>query len=210
MSNIISALNWRYATKVYDSSKKLSDEQVNLLLDAVRLSPASFGLQSYKIINVVNPEIRQKLRAASYDQAPTTDASHLFVFVVPTKLSSLDVEKYIAQVTLIRSLPVESLKGYQDMINGSVSSRSDSENVQWMAKQAYIALGILHAAAALESIDTTPMEGFNPQQYDEILGLSEKGLTSVLVCAAGFRSVEDKSSNYKKVRTPIEELVVKI
>ncbi len=208
MTNIIESLNWRYATKAYDSSKKLTQEQINNLLEVIRLSPSSYGLQPYKVIHVKTPEIREKLKAASWGQTQITDASDLFVFAVPTNLNDKDVDDFINLVATVRGAQAEQLKGYADMIKGSINGRDDAGRVSWAAKQAYIALGLLLEAAALEKIDATPMEGFDNAQYNEILGLNEQNLTSVVVAAVGYRSETDEYINLKKVRKDIKDLVI--
>ncbi len=208
MINTLEALNWRYATKAYDSSKKLTEEQINNLLEVIRLSPSSYGLQPYKVIHVKTAEIREKLKAASWGQTQITDASDLLVFAVPTNLSDVDVDDFINLVAEVRGAQAEQLKGYADMIKGAVNGRDDAGKVSWAAKQAYIALGLLLETAALEKIDATPMEGFDSTQYNEILGLNEQNLTAVVVAALGYRSETDEYINLKKVRKDVKDLVI--
>lgn len=208
MTNIIESLNWRYATKAYDASKKLTQEQINNLLEVINLSPSSYGLQPYKVIHVKNPEIREKLKAASWGQPQITDASELLVFTVPTNLNDSHVDKFINHVAEVRGTQAEQLKGYADMIKGSINSHDDAGKVSWAAKQAYIALGFLLEAAAIEKIDATPMEGFDSAQYNEILGLGAENLTSVVVATLGYRSETDEYINLKKVRKDIKDLVI--
>lgn len=200
MQNIISALNWRYATKEYDSAKKLSDEQLETLLKSIDLTPTSFGIQAYKTIVVTNPEIREKLRAAAWGQTPITDASHLLVFAVPTNLSDLNVDNFVANIVKTRNVPVESLSGYIDMMKGSINSKTPEQRTEWLSRQVYIALGFLLATAAAGKIDATPMEGFNVKQFNEILGLTEQNLTAVVVAPVGFRSETDSYAKLTKVR----------
>lgn len=208
MTQIIDALHWRYATKAYDASKKLTENQVNTLIEAVRLSPASFGLQAYKLIHVKDEETREKLKAAAWGQTQVTDASDLFVFAVATNLSDAHVDAFIAETAKTRNMPVEALAEYTGMIKGSINSRTEEGKVTWLAKQAYIALGVLLSAAATEHIDATPMEGFDSAQFDEILGLKEHNLTSVVIAAVGFRSAEDSYATLGKVRISKENLVI--
>ena len=208
MTQIIDALNWRYATKAYDTTKKLSGEQVSTLIESIRLSPSSFGLPVYKVIHVKNPETREKLKAAAWGQAQVTDASEFLVFAAKTNIGEADVTEYMNDVSKVRNIPLENLEEYADMINGSISSRTAEEKVTWAAKQAYIALGIVLAAAALEKIDASPMEGYDSNQFDEILGLKELNLKSVVVVALGHRAENDSYATLTKVRAAKESLVI--
>lgn len=210
MKNITQALEWRYATKQYDTSKKISDEQLQILKESVRLSPSSFGLQPYKVIDITNPEIREKLKAASWGQSQITDASHLFVFTVPTDVTEASVDEFMALNMKVRGVEAETLAGYADMIKGSLSSRTQEGRVTWAEKQVYIALGFLLESAAFLEIDATPMEGFDNAQYDAILELAEKGLKSVVVCALGYRSSEDTQATFPKVRKANEDMFMSI
>jgi nitroreductase len=210
MKNILDALHWRYATKAYDSSQKISSEQLEQLLEVVRLSPSSFGLQPYKIIHVTNPDLREKLKAASWGQTQITDASELLVFAVSTNLNDSHVDTFIERTAAVRNMPIEQLAEYAGMIKGSINSRNESEKTHWATKQAYIALGLLLETAALEHIDATPMEGFDTAQYNEILGLKDMNLTAAVVATLGYRSKDDTYANLAKVRVPMEELVIKM
>lgn len=210
MKNILDALHWRYATKSYDSSKKLSPDHINFLIESIRLSPSSFGLQPYKIIHVTNPEIREKLKLASWGQSQITDASELLIFAVPTNLNDAHVDDFIQKTATVRNIPIEQLEEYKGMIKGSINSRSAEEKIVWSAKQAYLALGILLESAALEHVDVTPMEGFDTAQYNEILGLKDMNLTAVVVATLGYRSEDDTYANLEKVRVDTEELIVKM
>jgi nitroreductase len=210
MKNITQALEWRYATKQYDTTKKISDEQLQTLKESVRLSPSSFGLQPYGVIEVTNPDIRSKLQAASWNQSQITDASHLFVFTVPTDVTEASVDEFMALNMKVRGVEAEALAGYSGMIKGSLSSRTQEGRVTWAEKQAYIALGFLLESAALLEIDATPMEGFDNTQYDAILGLTEKSLKSVVVCALGYRSSEDAQATFPKVRKASGDMFTQI
>lgn len=207
MKNMIDAMKWRYATKVFDADKKLSAEQVDLLLEAVRLSPSSFGLQMWKVILVTNLQIREKLRQAGYGQSQITDASHVVVFAAKKNLGDSMVDELIELTARERGVPASSLSGYADMMKNSITSRSEKERIEWASRQAYIALGVLLATAAHEGIDACPMEGFDVNAFDEILGLKEKNLTACVVASLGFRSEKDQTAQYVKVRFPKEEVV---
>ena len=209
MTSYKQALEWRYATKKYDPHRKVTEEQLGELLDAAHLAPSSFGLQPWKFIVVNDPALRAKLRAAAWEQSPVTDASHFVVFAAKRTLAETDVRAYIDDIARTRKIPVESLKGYEDMMNGSVASRSPEELRIWNQKQVYIALGMFLSAAALARIDATPMEGFDPAQFDSILGLEEEGLTATVIAAVGYRAADDHSAAYKKVRFPLNDVVIK-
>ncbi len=208
MSNIINALNWRYATKAYDTNKKLSEEQVKTLIESVRLTPSSYGLPVYKVIHVKDMEVRAQLKAVAWGQPQITDASELFVFAVKTDLSDTNVDEFINLTATTRGMPVESLAEYAGMIKGTVNSLSPEHKEAWASRQAYIGLGVLLATAALEEIDATPMEGFTTAKFDEILGLNKLNLKSVVVCTAGYRSESDTYANLAKVRVSKGDLVV--
>ncbi len=199
MSNTTKDLLWRYATKKYDKTKKLSDEQKEIIMEALRLSPSSFGLQPWIFVHVTNPELREKLKTAAWGQAQITDASDLFVLCSKTTLDEKYVDKYIASVAQKQSVSVESLKNYKDSLMNLVK-KTEAEKVEWMTRQVYIALGVALAVAAENQIDATPMEGFDPKAFDQILGLGELGLVSRVLLAVGFRAEDDSFQKNKKVR----------
>lgn len=210
MENIIESLKWRYATKEFDATKKLSPEQLNLLLESLRLSPSSFGMQPWKFILVNNTEVRAKLREAAWGQTQVTDASHLIVISVLKNVDENLIKKYIKVISEVRGVSEENLKGFEDMMIGAVNMKSPEARIEWATRQAYIALGVLLTTAAHEQIDATPMEGFDPKKFDEILGLDKMGLESKVMVALGFRSQNDGMANAAKVRFPMEEVVVEI
>ena len=208
MTNYIENLNWRYATKKFDVSKKVSEENLNSLIEAVILSASSYGLQPYKIIVVTNPEIREKLKPAAWGQAQITDASHLIILANQTTFGEELVDTYITNVSATRNISAEGLKGYADFMKNSLTSLPDEKKAIWTAKQAYIALGNLLSAAADLKIDACPMEGFDAAQFDEILGLKEKGLTAAVLAPIGYRSNEDETQHHKKVRKSKENIII--
>lgn len=210
MSDLLKSLNWRYATKKFDSSKKLTDEQLEKITESLRMSASSFGLQPWKFVMVKNPELRTKLREAAWDQPQITDASHLFVLCIRKDIDASFVDHFIKSVSETRGISEESLKGYSDMMKGSIASRTPEGVNEWSAKQLYISLGTALASAASYEIDACPMEGFDNAKFDEILGLSELGLESKVLLTAGFRSADDETANYKKVRFPKEEVFVEM
>jgi nitroreductase / dihydropteridine reductase len=205
--NIINYFKWRYATKKFDSTKKLSDQQLSFLLEATNLAPSSYGLQPFSIIVVENSLLRDKLRAVSYDQSQVSEASHLLVFAAKSNLSVADIEAYIERIVNVRNVSIESMKDYKQTMSNSITSKTPEALLQWASRQIYISLGFLLAAAATDKIDVCPMEGFQKEKYDEILGLTQKGLTSVVIAAIGFRSENDSYQFKPKVRKSLEELV---
>lgn len=207
---MIDALNWRYATKQFDPEKKISEEQLEVLLEALRLSPSSYGLQPWKFVVVTNPEVREKLRGAAWNQAQVTDASHFVVFAVEKRIDKALVEKYIESVAEARGVAIENLKGFRDMLVNRVESESPKEAKEWATRQVYLALGVLLAITAIKGIDTCPMEGFDAKSFDEILGLNQMNLESRVAVAIGFRSADDVAANFPKVRFPKEEVIVEI
>ncbi len=211
MKNIIEALQWRYATKEFDTSKKLSSEQLHTLTEALRLSASSFGLQPWGFVVVSNPEVRAKLREAAWGQSQITDASELIVICVRKNVDSTLVDTWMQSIAKTRGIDIAELKGYSDMINGSINGRSSPEAAkEWASRQVYIALGTLLATASVEEIDTCPMEGFDNKKFDDILGLDALGLESRVLAAVGFRSATDKMASLPKTRFPKEDVVVEI
>lgn len=203
---LIKDLKWRYATKKYDATKKVSTENIAHIKEAVALAASSWGLQLYKIIDVKNPAIRESLKPHSWGQTQITDASHLFVFCSHTTVSDQDTDDYLALKSKMQGMSVEDLKGYGDFMKMKINEKAPEEVLAWTTRQTYIALGnALIAAAALE-IDTTPIEGFEPEKYNEILGLKEKGLSASVVLAIGYRHEEDATQHQPKVRKSIDTL----
>jgi nitroreductase len=206
MSQIIEDLNWRYATKKYDSTKKINSSDFDILKNVLALVPTSNGLQPFKFLVIENPEIREKLKEKSFGQSQITDASHLIVMCAVKNIDEEFLESYINLNASRRNMPLENLAGFKNHLHNSVVSKEAEENLTSNSKQVYIALGhLLHAAAQLR-IDATPMEGFVADAYDEILGLSEQNLHATVSCALGYRSTEDGFQHLKKVRKSQEDL----
>jgi len=209
MSSLLESLNWRYATKKFDSSKKLTDEQLNELLAALRLSASSYGLQPYKFFVISNTDIRKDLRTAAFDQSQITDASHVLVLCAKTTMDEAYIDHYIDVLVAERGMTREALQSFRDMMVGAILSKPESEIADWMKRQTEIALGFLLSAAASLRIDACPMEGFDAAKVDEILDLKSQGLTVVVLCPVGFRATDDTTAQYKKVRFPETELFVR-
>ena len=207
-NTIIENLNWRYATKKFNSEKKIANEDLEILKQAVRLSASSYGLQPYHVILVENEELRTKIKAAAYNQSQITEASELLIFANITDVGAKEVNDYIENMASVREIPSTSLKGFADMMNNVVTGLTPEAKQNWTAKQTYIALGTLLSAAADLKIDATPMEGFSPEAVNEILNLKEKGLSATLIVTLGYRHADDATQHLKKVRKPNEELFI--
>lgn len=208
MTQIIENLKWRYATKKYDSSKKISEDNLNIIKEGLQLSASSYGLQLYKFFIVENPEVRAQLQPAAWGQSQIVEASHLVVMAAKTDVTNVDIDGYLKIVSETRGAPMDALAGYGDFMKSKVVDGMPIEHkAVWTSRQTYIALGNLLNIAAELKIDATPMEGFEPEKFDEILGLKEKGYTSTVVCALGYRSEEDETAGGAKVRRPQSELI---
>lgn len=197
--SLIDNLKWRYATKKMNG-EKVSEEKLNAILNAIQLAPSSFGLQPYTVLVISDPAVKEKLTPASYGQTQIADSSHLIVFATWTGVSAEQVDTFIADIATKRNMPLEALNDYKGYINSSIADLSDEQKAVWNAKQAYIGLGIGLAAAAEQQVDATPMEGFVPAQYDEILGLTELKLTATVIMALGYRHEGDWLAALPKVR----------
>ncbi len=207
MNDIIKNLEWRYATKEFDPAKKISDDDMHTLLESARLAPSSYGLQPWKFVVVENPELREKLKAVAWNQGQITDASHLVVLCRLAALDETHVQKHVEKTAELRAVSLEELAGFKDMMLGDIKNRTKEGLETWMAKQVYIALGFMLHTAAQMQIDTCPMEGFDSQQFDEILGLDKLGVNSVVLCAIGHRKEGDKLAKAAKARSHKDEVV---
>lgn len=206
----IKQLNWRYATKRM-TGRKVPQEKVDRILEAIRLSASSMGLQPYTVLIIENEELRKKIQPIAYNQPQITEASHLLVFAAWQEVTTEKVDEYISQLSKERGIPEFSLDSYKKMILDTASTMDEKSLYNWNAHQAYIALGSGLIAAALEEVDSTPMEGFQPDELDKLLNLREKGLKSVALLTFGYRDAEaDKNASLNKVRRPTEKLFLKI
>lgn len=201
------ALNWRYATKKFDPSKRIAAETWAALENALMQAPSSFGLQPWRFYVVDNTATRTTLRAASWNQAQITDASHLVVLARRSPLSVADVSAMMARTSEVRGIPLAELAGYQSMIEGFLA-RPGFDSDLWAARQVYVALGVFLTSAALLGVDACPMEGFDPAAYDQTLQLAADGYRSTVVVTAGYRQSDDSYAALKKVRFPRERLIV--
>jgi nitroreductase/dihydropteridine reductase len=204
-------LNWRYATKKMDPSKPVSEAAVAKIVEAVQMAPTSSGLQPYELLVVRNKDIRAAIRPVAWDQAQITDGSHLLVFAAWDNYSEARIDAVVDQMAAERGGMTDLLQGYYDRLKAMYLPRTEEENYAHAARQAYIGLGFALAAAAELGVDSTPMEGFDPAQVDEILGLKEKGLRSVLLLPLGTRDASgDWLVDLKKVRKPLNTFVTNI
>ena len=208
MSTFLENQNWRYATKKFDATKKITDADLAFLKEAIRLSTSSYGLQPYKVFIIENPELRAKLVAASYGQAQVADASHLLVFANELNFGAAGIDQFATTICKTRELPLEAIQGYVDYMKGNITGLPEDVRNIWTAKQTYLALGNLLNAAAELHIDVTPMEGFIPEQVNEILGLDKLGLNATLLAPIGYRHAADDTQHYKKVRKSNDELFI--
>ena len=208
--NSIDNLKWRYAVKKFDHHKILSDHQINILKQAFNLTATSYGLQPIKLVVVKNKDIQKELVLHSWNQQQISQASHLLVICVDTKLDETDVEKYFERVKEIRNTPDEIINSFKEYLTTTISEKTTEDLLSWGKNQAYLALGNLLTVCANEKIDSCPMEGFIPEKYNEVLGLKEKNLSSVLVLPVGYRAEDDIMTHQKKVRKNIGEIVIDI
>lgn len=205
---ILNHLEWRYATKSFDPSLKISNSDWEMLSEVIRLTPSSYGLQPWKVHVVQNPALRQRLRKASWDQSQIENCSHLVVFSALKKVDEAYIQKYISRISNVRGVPEEQLKEYQGMMVDDVVKGPRSKIIQfWAQRQAYIAIGFLLQAAALKQIDACPMEGLQPEEYDKILELNQSDYATVAVVALGYRAKDDRFQSLKKVRFDTKEII---
>lgn len=205
---ILEALNWRYATKKFDT-KKISEEDLNVLKESLHLAPSSFGLQPWRFIHVTSKDLREKIKGAAFGQSQVVDASDLFVLAAKRDLTENDIEHFVQSISKTRNIPAESLNGYKEMMLGHQKAMTHEQRAIWNQKQVYIALGFLLSSAAQMKIDACPMEGFSHADVDKILNLEKDGLTSVVLCPVGYRAHDDTTSSYKKVRYPKDMIFIK-
>tara|TARA_B100000795_G_scaffold143461_1_gene107398 strand:- start:1643 stop:2272 length:630 start_codon:yes stop_codon:yes gene_type:complete len=207
---LIENLKWRYATKKMDASKKVSQQNIDYIKKAVQLSASSYGLQPYKVLEINNLKLREELKPISWNQSQITDASHLFLFCNSLNLTDEDVDTLLQLKSKINKIDIENFSGYGDFVKGKLKEKSESEMFHWTAKQTYIALSNAMNACAELQIDCTPMEGFELKDYNEKLGLSQRGLNACVVLAIGYRHNQDMSQYSKKVRKPIDMIFEEI
>ena len=203
-------LSWRYATKKYDTSKKLKQAELDQILEAIRMAPSSNGFQPYDVIVVNNVDLREKLKAAAYNQAQLTEASHFLVFAAWDNITEHNLGKVFDVLADVRGQSEELTARRKSSIAG-FAAKSAEANFQFAAQQAFIGLGFALAAAAELKIDSSPMGGFDPAKFDEILGLKACGLRSVVIMGLGHRDASgDWLVNLKKARRPKSEMIIEM
>jgi len=208
---LLGQLKWRYATKAFDATKKIAPETWTALEDALQLTPSSYGLQPWKFIVISDQATKDSLVEASWGQKQVADCSHLVVIAAKTKITEGDVDHFIDVIEEVQGRSKESLEGYKKVIVGDLVEGERSKTIQnWSKNQCYIALGNLLNSCALLGVDACPMEGFKPAEYDQILGLTEKGLTAAVLCTTGYRSADDKYAELPKVRYCKDEVFERI
>ncbi|RFN58585.1 NAD(P)H-dependent oxidoreductase [Marixanthomonas ophiurae] len=210
MSKYLENLNWRYATKKFDTTKKINDTDLEFLKEAMQLSASSYGLQPYEILVIENNELREKLKPAAWNQSQITDASHLIVIANKVGFGDELIDSYIENVSAVRELPLESLSNFSSFMKSKIGEFSIEQKAQWAQNQSYIVLGNLLSAAAEIKVDVCPMEGFDAKVFNDILGLDKKGLNTAVIATIGYRSEEDETQHNLKVRKEKEELFTTI
>ena len=210
-SQLVDALNWRYATKKFDPAKKIPDETWSALEQSLVLTASSIGLQPWKFFVVTDPAVKTQLQAASYRQAQVVDCSHFVALSARRDIDAQHVERHIERMVEVTGTAAESLVKFRAMtLRNLDKARAAGTLDVWQEHQIYIALGQFMASAAVLGVDTCPMEGIEPEKYDEILGLSGSNYATVVACAAGYRLAEDKYASMKKVRFKAEDVIVRV
>ena len=202
-------LEWRYATKAFDNTKKIEAETLDEILKAANLTASSYGLQPFRIVHVKNEELRKELVGHSWNQTQVADASDLLVIAIEKNIDEEFIDKFINNIVETRKIDAKSLEGYKNMMMGITQYDEDTHD-KWAANQAYIVLGNILSACAHYKIDSCPMEGIVKEKYDELLGLDKLNLKSVVACPIGYRSEKDDYQHYPKVRRPHQEFIVEI
>lgn len=211
MSDLLQDLQWRYATKKMDPSKAVPQEKVDRIVEAVRLTASSSGLQPYEVFVVTNPELRAQIKPHAWNQGQVTDCSHLLVFAAWDNYTVERINHMFDLVNTVRGFKNEGWEAYRQQILATYPQRDAETNYQHAARQAYIGVGTALIAAAQEKVDSVPMEGFDPAKVDEILGLNARGLRSVVILPLGYRAGEgDWLQNLEKVRRPQDEFVTEL
>ena len=208
---LLQALHWRYATKKFDPARKIPADTWQALEHALVLSPSSVGLQPWKFLIITDPALKARLVPAAWNQSQVADCSHFVVFTVRRDIGAEHVDRHIARMAEVRGVTAESLGGFRQMITSNLEkARAEQRLDTWQAHQVYIALGQFMASAAVLGVDTCPMEGFEPEKFDEILSLTGTGWASVVACAAGYRAADDKYATARKVRFKPDDVIVRI
>ena len=210
LMDIIESLQWRYATKKFEPSKAVSEDDLNVILQAGNLAATSYGLQPFQFIVVADAQTRQQLVAHSYNQPQVADASHVIVIAIRTDVDTAYIKQSAAMTEEMRGLEKGQLDGYAKQMIGAITSMDDDAKTAWAQKQAYIALANMMVACAELKIDSCPMEGFVAAQYDQLLDLESKNLHATVVLPVGYRADDDPQQELAKVRKPLQEMTLNI
>ncbi|MEQ1853317.1 MAG: NAD(P)H-dependent oxidoreductase [Chthoniobacteraceae bacterium] len=209
--SLLAQLNWRYATKKFDPTRKIAPDVWSALEKSLLLTPSSFGLQPWKFLVITDPTVKQKLVPVSWNQTQPADCSHHVVFAIRKAVGEADIDHFIDRVVEVRGVPREGLKGYRDIMAGfAATAKKEGWVREWAIRQAYIAIGNFMTSAAVLGVDTCPMEGIQPPDYDRILGLAGTEFETVVACAAGYRAADDKYASVPKVRFAASEVILHI
>ena len=206
----IKNLNWRYATKKFDHNKILTESKINILKESFRLTATSYGLQPLKMVVISNKTLQEKLQAATYNQKQIGTASHILVLCIEKTIDTSYINKIQDLTKEIRNTPDTILEPYRNFLIDMFEKKSTAEIATWATNQVYLALGNLLTVCAQENIDACPMEGFEPKKYNDILKLDQKGLQATLVLPIGYRATDDFFADLKKVRRPLNEIILEI
>jgi nitroreductase len=205
---LVKSLEWRYATKKFDKTKKIDEKTWNALEQVLILTPSSYGAMPYKFYIIQDQGLKDQLTAASYGQQQVSDCSHHVVFVAKEKMDTEHLKKYVEQMASVRGANISDFEKYEAMMVAQlVDKMSAEQSFKWATNQAYIALGNFMTAAAVLGVDACPFEGINPAKYDEILGLTGTGWKTVCACPSGYRAEDDKYALVKKVRFDAADLI---
>ncbi|WP_419800497.1 nitroreductase family protein [Mucilaginibacter sp.] len=208
--SLLQDLNWRYATKRMNG-QKVPQEKLDYILEAIRLSATSYGLQPFSVLVIESEELRKKIQPVAYNQPQIFEASHLLVFAAWNDVTEAHITAYINNIAETRGIPVDALQGFHNTIAGTIERLTQEQRFNWSAKQAYIALGTGLAAAAEQKVDATPMEGFDALGMDVLLDLQDRGLRSVAIMPLGYRDeANDQLANAKKVRRAKKDLFIEM
>ncbi len=206
-TDVTTALNWRYAVKEFDSSKKVSEEDLHTILESARLAPSSIGIEAWRFLVIENPEIRTQLRSAAFGQSKVTGASHIVVLTARTDVRENIANERVERTAANQHQEVSELSGLKATLDNAIAGKSDEALAAWVKSQTYIALGMMIETASLLNVDNCPMEGFDNAQVDAILKLSDQNLTSVSMLALGYRDPSDRTAALPKTRRCFEEVI---
>jgi nitroreductase len=210
MTNFIDSLQWRFASKSFDSKKQVPQEDVEFLKKAIQLSVSSYGLQQYQVVIIQDKKLQEKLTPASYNQTQIAEASHVFVFCSMNNVDETTVDEFMENTAKTRGIEKNSLNGFAKMIQSKIDRSTKEQLAEWTDRQSYITMTNLLNACAVKEIDSCPMEGFIPEKYIEILDLEKYNLKPVLVVPIGYRTVNDKYAKLAKVRKPLTDLFIEL